>query len=164
MVQIGHAAHGENVPEFSKAPHILILEARFYNDINDHLIQGATEILEKVEATWEIQTVPGALEIPVALKFAAHRKKGKAFDAFIVLGCVIRGGTTHYEIVSEESNRGVMKMSMKYDLALGNGILTVENVEQALERADKSRQNKGGGAAMAALTMLKLKQSYGLVE
>ncbi|HNQ91941.1 MAG TPA: 6,7-dimethyl-8-ribityllumazine synthase [Alphaproteobacteria bacterium] len=164
MVQIGQSTHGENIPQFAKAPHVLILEARFYNDINDHLIVGATEILEKAGATWEIRTVPGALEIPVALKFASQRKNDKPFDAYIVLGCVIRGGTTHYEIVSEESNRGVMKMSMKYDLALGNGILTVENVAQALERADKAGQNKGGGAAMAALTMLKLKQSFGLAE
>ena len=119
MVQIGHATHGDNIPEFAKAPHVLILEARFYNDINDHMIAGAIEILEKAGATWEIQTVPGALEIPVALKFSAHRKNGRPFDAYVVLGCVIRGGTTHYEIVSEESNRGVMKMAMKYDLPLG---------------------------------------------
>jgi 6,7-dimethyl-8-ribityllumazine synthase len=159
MVNIG-APH-ETTPSFQFAvpPHVLILEARFYNDINDMLIDGVTEVLKKVGASFEIVTVPGALEIPVALQLLATRQQGRKFDAFIVLGCVIRGETTHYEIVSNESARGIMDISIYHNLAIGNGILTVENTEQAVDRADKSRQNKGGGAAMAALSMLSLKHA-----
>lgn len=159
MVNIGVPHESVTAFHFKNPPHILILEALFYNDINDMLIEGVTEALESAHATYEKITVPGALEIPVALQLAATRKQGRQFDAFVVLGCVIRGETTHYEIVSNESARGIMDVSIRHNLAVGNGILTVENLGQAIDRADKTRQNKGGGAAMAALSMLSLKQA-----
>lgn len=161
MVNIGHTQNAVSALQFLNPPHVLILEARFYEDINNMMIDGVTEALTNVGATFEKITVPGALEIPTALQYAAQRKNGRVFDAFVVLGCVIRGETTHYEIVSNESARGIMEVSIKHNLAVGNGILTVENVEQALDRADKARQNKGGGAAIAALSMLALKQACG---
>ncbi|HAJ90119.1 MAG TPA: 6,7-dimethyl-8-ribityllumazine synthase [Rhodospirillaceae bacterium] len=161
MVNIGHTQHAVSAFQFLNPPHILILEARFYDDINDMMIAGVTDALDKVGATYEKITVPGALEIPVALQYGAQRKNGRSFDAYVVVGCVIRGETTHYEIVSNESARGIMDVSIKHNLSVGNGILTVENIEQAVDRADKTRQNKGGGAAIAALSMLALKQACG---
>lgn len=154
MVNIAHSSQQIPAFEFAKPPRILIIEARFYNHIQDMLLAGVTESLEQAGATYQIITVPGALEIPSALQFFA----GQGFDAFVVLGCVIRGETTHYEIVSNESARGIMDVALKHNLAVGNGILTVENEAQAIDRADKTRQNKGGGAAIAALSMLSLKQ------
>ncbi len=159
MVNIGAPKETVNAVSFVHPPHVLILEARFYNDINEMLIEGVMGVLDAVHATYEKITVPGALEIPVALQLAATRKQGRQFDAFVVLGCVIRGETTHYETVSNESARGIMDVSIRHNLAVGNGILTVENMEQAIDRANKSRQNKGGGAAMAALSILSLKQT-----
>lgn len=161
MVNIQHTQNAVSAFQFLNPPHILILEARFYEDINDLMISGVSDALNRAGATFEKITVPGALEIPVALQYAAQRKNGRIFDAFVVLGCVIRGETTHYEIVSNESARGIMEVSIKHNLAVGNGILTVENMEQALDRADRARQNKGGGAAVAALSMLSLKQACG---
>lgn len=162
MVSVGQKSQSVSAFQFVNPPHVLILEARFYDHINDMLIAGAVDALEKAGATFEKITVPGALEIPVALQFASQRKNGRAFDAFIALGCVIRGETTHYEIVSNESARGIMEVSIENNLAVGNGILTVENEAQALERADKNRMDKGGGAAQAALSMLALKQACGV--
>lgn len=162
MVHTGHTSQSVSAFQFLNPPHILIIEARFYNHINDMLLSGVIETLEKVGATYEKVTVPGALEIPSAMQFAANRKNGRAFDAYVVLGCVIRGETTHYEIVSNESARGIMDVSVRNGLAVGNGILTVENEAQAIDRADKNRQNKGGGAAVAALSMLALKQACGV--
>lgn len=158
MVNIGHTPQEVSAFQFATPPHVLILEARYYEDINDMMIAGVTDALAQVGATFETIIVPGALEIPLALQLASQRKNGRTFDAYVVLGCVIRGETTHYEIVSNESARGIMDVSLKHDLPVGNGILTVENMEQALDRADKARQNKGGGAAIAALSMLSLKQ------
>lgn len=134
---------------------VLIIEARYYAEINDMLLAGAKAELEKEGAKYEVLTVPGALEIPAALKWTHEQ-----YDAFVVLGCVIRGETTHYDIVCNESARGVYKLVLKKDLALGNGILTVENDEQAYARADIKRKNKGGEAAKAALRMLELKRQY----
>jgi 6,7-dimethyl-8-ribityllumazine synthase len=148
--------------KFQTPPHVLILEARFYEQINDMLVDGAKNALEKAGATYEIVTVPGALEIPAALQFAALRKNGRSFDAFVALGCVIRGATSHYDTVCNESARGLTEVALRHTLAVGNGIITVENEAQALERADESLLNKGGGAAEAALIMLHLKQSCGL--
>lgn len=147
-----------NEKEPLKFPHkinILIIEARFYNEINDQMIEGASDVLDRSECNYEVITVPGALELPLALKWSAQTKK---FDAFIVIGCVIRGETTHYELVSENCVRGVMDVSLQYDIPVGNGVLTVENMKQALDRANKAQQNKGGAAAEAALRMLKIKQ------
>ena len=142
---------------FQKPPHILILEARFYTRVSDLLLEGAKSTLEKFKATHEIITVPGALEIPSALQFAAQKRTERPFDAFVALGCVIRGETSHYDIVSNESARGLMDVALKLDLAVGNGILTVDTEAQALERADKSRLDKGGGAVFAALSIFHLR-------
>lgn len=133
----------------------LIIEARYYNHINDMLLQGATEEFQKRGIPYDVVTVPGALEIPAALGFSL--KSGK-YDAFVILGCIIRGETTHYDVVQNESARGIYDLVHRHGLALGNAILTVENEEQALARADKTRKNKGGEAAAVALTMRDLKR------
>jgi 6,7-dimethyl-8-ribityllumazine synthase len=146
---------------FRKAPHVALIEARFYDAINDMLLAGALRALKESGCTHEIITVPGAMELPSALQFVARRKKGKKADAFVMLGCVIRGATTHYETVCAESARGVTDVALKLNLAVGNGIITVENEKQALERADLKRLDKGGGAVVAALGMLELKQKVG---
>ncbi len=133
----------------------LIIEARYYNHINDMLLQGATEEFQKRGIPYDVVTVPGALEIPAALGFSLKSAK---YDAFVILGCIIRGETTHYDVVQNESARGIYDLVHRHGLALGNAILTVENEEQALARADKTRKNKGGEAAAVALTMLDLKR------
>ena len=132
---------------------VLIIEARFYNHINDALIEGAQKALEAEGVFYEVLTVPGALEVPAALKMSLNRD----FDAYVVLGCIIRGETSHYDIVCNESARGIYDLVLEYDLALGNGILTVENEAQALARARSSEKDKGGDAARAALRMLEIK-------
>ncbi|MBL8638942.1 MAG: 6,7-dimethyl-8-ribityllumazine synthase [Alphaproteobacteria bacterium] len=152
---------------FDTPPHVLILEARFYDEINDLLLAGAQKFLEDAGCSYEVITVPGALELPSALNFAATaaftlEHDEFAYDAYVVLGCVIRGETTHYELVSENCVRGIMDVSLGQNLAVGNGVLTVENVEQAMERADPERLNKGAGAAEAALRMLKIAQKFGV--
>ena len=144
----------------SKAPHILIVESRFYTDISDMLLEGTIEALNAHEATHEVISIPGALETPAAIQFAATNSVGKHYDAYVALGCVIRGETTHYETVCEESCRGLTLLALKHNLAIGNGILTVENREQAVARADKNQKNKGAGAAEAAMTMYTLKHNY----
>jgi 6,7-dimethyl-8-ribityllumazine synthase len=162
MVGSGHTSAPISALQFLSPPHVLILEARFYNHINDLLLEGAKKALDRVQATYEVLTVPGALEIPVALQFAAMRRNGRPFDAFVALGCVIRGETSHYDIVAGESSRGLMDAALRLNLAIGNGVLTVENEAQAMERADPARMDKGGGAAMAALSMLHLKHVCGI--
>lgn len=151
-------------------PHVLIVEARFYDDIQDALLQGATRALKKAGASYEVITVPGALEIPAAIRFAvkaqSEGKLAKPYHGFIALGCVIRGETTHYETVCNESARGLMDLSLQHSLAIGNGILTVENEDQAAARTrsgeDDKETNKGGGAAEACLAMIALKGRFGL--
>ncbi len=133
----------------------LIIEAAFYQDIADHLRNGATAALQQRGVTYDVQTVPGALEIPAALNFAVNG--AQPYDAYIVLGCVIRGETSHYDIVCNESARGVYDLTLQHNLALGNGILTVENQTQAIVRADPAQKNKGADAANAALDMLDIK-------
>lgn len=137
--------------------HALILEARFYTDIAEHLAQGAMTVFDAAGMTYERVEVPGALELPAAIGFAAT---GGRYDAYVVLGCVIRGATGHYDVVVNESNRGVAQQILNFNLALGNGILTVENEAQALERADPAQLDKGGGAARAAIRMLQLKRQW----
>lgn len=147
------------------APHILIIEARFYADISDELLAGATAALAEAGARVDRHAVPGALEIPAALSFvleAAATGVGPSYDGFVLLGCVIRGQTGHYDIVAGQSARAVMDLSVAHGLAVGNGILTVDTVEQARERAGVGRRNKGGAAARAALAMLELKRELGL--
>ena len=133
--------------------HILIVEARFYAHLNDLLLQGAREAIEAGGHSHQTVTVPGALEIPGAIALAAE---GGRFDAFVALGVVIRGETYHFEIVAGESARGIMALTLD-GLAIGNGILTVENEAQALARASPYDKNKGGEAAKAALAMLELR-------
>ncbi|RDE08978.1 6,7-dimethyl-8-ribityllumazine synthase [Pelagibacterium lacus] len=139
----------------------LIVEARFYNDIADALLDGARSAFAAAGAEADVITVPGALEIPAAIAMASDLK-GDLYDGFVALGCVIRGETTHYEIVSNESARALMDLTIADGLALGNGILTVENEAQAWARARKGEQDKGGGAAIAAMAMAALRN--GLME
>ena len=149
--------------KFEKPPHVAIIEARYYTELSDMLLTGAGNVLEQINPSsfhhnFEIITVAGALEIPLALQMAAQSRK---FDGYIVLGSVIRGDTTHYETVCNESNRGVMDVSLKFNLPVGNAILTVENMDQAIDRADPARMNKGGGAAIAMLRQLSLQHYLG---
>ena len=139
---------------------ILVVEARFYHDIADELLRGASEALRGAEARVEVLTVPGALEIPPALAIAldAAEAAGAPYDAAVALGCVIRGETYHFEIVAGESARALMDLAVARRLPLGNGILTVENEAQAWTRARVGELNKGGGAAEAALAMLRIKR------
>ncbi len=137
--------------------HVLIVEARFYDDLLDELARGAVAALDAAGATHERIAVPGALEIPGAIAMAAASGN---YDAYVALGVVIRGETTHYEIVSNESARGLMDLTIGTKLAIGNGILTVENGDQAWRRARVDDLNKGGGAAEAALAMAKLRATY----
>jgi 6,7-dimethyl-8-ribityllumazine synthase len=137
---------------------VLLVEARFYEHINDQLVTGARARLEGAGAVVEHIVVPGALEIPPAI--AIMHRTGN-YDAFVALGCVIRGETTHYELVSGESCRGIMDLGVREGLIIGNGILTVENEMQALVRADPTKADKGGDAAAAALTLLLLRNGSG---
>ena len=145
------------------APHILIVEARFYDDMADALLEGATFALEEAGATYNVVTVPGALEIPAAIAMALDGadNDGTQYDGFVALGMVIRGETYHFDIVSNESSRALMDLAVSESLAIGNGILTVENDEQAWVRARRSEKDKGGFAARAALTMIELKKKLG---
>ena len=138
-------------------PHLLIVEARFYDDFSDALLEGATSALKEAGATFDLVTVPGALEIPPAIAMALDG----ADSGFIALGIVIRGETYHFDVVSNESSRALMDLAVSESLALGNGILTVENDEQAWARVRKSELDKGGFAARAALTMIALKEKFG---
>ena len=139
---------------------VLVVEARFYDEIADALLAGATGHLDAAGCEYEVVTVPGALELAtaIALLTDAAAERGTPFDAAVALGTVIRGETTHYEIVSNESARALLDLSVARKLPLGNGILTVENEAQAFARARVSEMDKGGGAAEAALTLLRLKR------
>jgi 6,7-dimethyl-8-ribityllumazine synthase len=136
-------------------PHILILEARFYADIADELARGAVAVLDRAGATHAKIGVPGALELPAAMAMALAGSR--RYDGYVVLGCVIRGETSHYDIVAGEAARGVMRLAVEHRLAVGFGLLTVEDDEQAWERAGVDRQNKGGAAAETALAMIALR-------
>ncbi|MEP5939054.1 MAG: 6,7-dimethyl-8-ribityllumazine synthase [Erythrobacter sp.] len=136
--------------------HILIVEARFYGQLNDMLIAGAKAAIESAGHTAEVITVPGALEIPAAITLAADSER---YDGFVAIGVVIRGETYHFEIVAGESARAIMALTMD-GIAIGNGILTVENEAQALVRADPEQKNKGGEAAQATLALLDLQQKF----
>jgi 6,7-dimethyl-8-ribityllumazine synthase len=138
----------------------LIVEARFYDDIQDALLEGAVAELKAAGVTHDVITVPGALEIPAAIAIAleAAENSGKPYDAAIALGCVIRGDTIHFEIVSMESSRALMDLAVAKRFPLGNGIITVNTDAQAWARARASELNKGGDAARAALAMLRIKR------
>ena len=134
----------------------LIVEARFYDHLNDQLIAGARAALEGAGHEVEVITVPGALEVPGAIALASE---SDLYDGYVAIGVVIRGETYHFEIVAGESARGIMALTMD-GMAIGNGILTVENENQALVRADPAQKNKGGEAAQAALALLKLQERF----
>ncbi|QIK97006.1 6,7-dimethyl-8-ribityllumazine synthase [Sphingomonas sp. HDW15A] len=136
---------------------VLIVEARFYAHLNDMLLEGARAALDAAGHSHETLTVPGALEVPGAIALAAESDR---YDAFVGLGVVIRGETWHFEIVAGESARGIMALTMD-GLPVGNGILTVENEQQAIARADPTQGNKGAGAAEAALALLEIRNRFG---
>lgn len=136
---------------------VLIVEARFYPHLNDMLLDGARIVIEAAGHKHETITVPGALELPAAISLAA--KSGR-FCAFVALGVVIRGETYHFEVVAEESARALMDLTLD-GFAIGNGVLTVENEEQAIVRADPKQLDKGGHAARAALSLLEIRETYG---
>ena len=144
-------------PEFDKPVKVLIVVAPYYKDIADQLIAGAQAALEAAGASHELVEVPGALEVPSAIALA-HRLSN--FDGYVALGCVIRGETTHYETVCNDSSRGLPVLGLQ-GCAIGNGILTVENRAQADARAEAAGQNKGGGAAEAALHLIVLARRWG---
>ncbi|HSA81017.1 MAG TPA: 6,7-dimethyl-8-ribityllumazine synthase [Geminicoccaceae bacterium] len=135
-------------------PHLLIVEARFYAEISDMLLTGATRALDEAGATFERVAVPGALEIPAAIRLALA---GGGYDAFVALGCVIRGETGHYDIVAGESARGLTELALRHQALIGNGILTTDTGAQARVRADPDGKDKGGDAARAALALLQIK-------
>jgi len=137
--------------------HILILEARFYGDLCDELCRGAIAAIERAGATWERMAVPGALELPGAIALAHETG---LYHGYVALGCVLRGETTHYDIVSNESARGIMELTLE-GLCIGNGILTCENEAQAWARAKVDDMDKGGGAADAALAMIRFSRLMG---
>ncbi len=137
--------------------HLLILEARFYGDLCDEMCRGAIAAIERAGATWERMAVPGALEIPGAIAMAHETGH---YHGYVALGCVLRGETTHYDIVSEESARGIMDLTLE-GLCIGNGILTCENEAQAWARAKVDDMDKGGGAAEAALHMIRFSRLMG---
>ena len=139
---------------------ILLVVAPYYQEISDMLVTGATHMIKSAGYTMEIVTVPGALEIPAAIAMAA---KTERYSAFVAIGCVIRGETSHYDIVSKESAHALQLLALgHHHMAIGNGILTCDTLEQAYARADVTRGNKGGDAAIAALRMLQLRHHFGL--
>ena len=142
---------------FDKPVKLLIVVAPFYRDIADNLIAGAKAEIEASGATWDIVEVPGALEVPTAIAIAGQFSN---FDGFVALGCVIRGETTHYETVCNDSARGITLLGLQGH-CIGNGILTVENRAQAEVRADPKAMNKGAGAAAAALHLVALTRKWG---
>jgi len=148
-------------------PHILILESRFYKDIADELAKGAIAALIEAGATYDRLEVPGAFELPAAIRMNLDSKTPdigrRHYDGYIALGCVIRGETSHFEYVCAECARGLMDLSLEYSLAIGFGVLTVENQEQAWARASVDQLNKGRSVANAALRMVEVRREIGCV-
>ncbi|MBF9032463.1 6,7-dimethyl-8-ribityllumazine synthase [Rhodobacterales bacterium HKCCE3408] len=153
----GATHHELPLPDFDKPVKIAIVVAPYYKDIADDLVAGAKAIIEQAGGTSELIEVPGALEVPIAIRIA-HRQSH--FDGFVALGCVIRGETTHYDTVCNDSSRALTLLGLE-GACIGNGILTVENHEQAAVRANPNGQNKGGGAAAAALHLIALTRRFG---
>lgn len=150
----------------SEAPHILIVEAPYYTDIVEEMVQGAIRVLEAQGASWERLSVPGAFEIPVAIRYAVESMErfatGARYAGYLALGCVIRGETTHYDYVCGESARGLMDLALQHNLAIGYGILTCENGAQARARSAHDQKDKGGEAARACLRMIELQRHFGI--
>jgi 6,7-dimethyl-8-ribityllumazine synthase len=150
----------DNKKSTAKGSRILIVEARYYDEIADALLAGAKKALAEADAQFDVLSVPGALEIPTAIAIAvdAAQRKRKPYDGAVGLGCVIRGETIHFDIVSDLSAQGLMELSVERRLPIGNGIITVENEAQAYVRARVEDQDKGGGAVRAALALIDIKQ------
>jgi 6,7-dimethyl-8-ribityllumazine synthase len=146
-----------------KGARVLIVEARYYDDIADALLAGAAKALKEAGAEFDVVSVPGSLEIPSAIAIAieAAPRRRRRYDAAVALGCVIRGETIHFEIVSQQSARGLMELAIAQRFPIGNGIITVDTEAQAWARARVEEQDKGGDAARAALALLDVKQKYG---
>jgi 6,7-dimethyl-8-ribityllumazine synthase len=146
--------------------HVMIVESRFYPNLADEMAQGAIQVLEEAGATYERFEVPGCLEIPSAVLYGItmkqYRPARRRFDGYVALGCVIKGETYHFEVVANESARGLQNLSTRYAIALGNGIITAYTEEQAMERASLSGGNKGADAAKACLSLIGLKGRLGL--
>lgn len=159
----------ENIMSADKVDkHILIIESRFYADIADEMTKGAISALNDNGCTYERVQVPGTLEIPSVIRYAIKSMQlfsgGERFDGFVALGCVIRGETDHYDHVCQQSIGGVQHLCMEYAIAVGNGILTVENQDQAWARAKVTEGNKGQNAALACIEMINLKNRFGLMR
>ena len=152
----GQSHHTLPRPAFDAAPNLLIVVAPYYRDIADGLLQGARAEIEAAGGTHETVDVPGAFEVPVAIRIADQSRR---FDGYVALGCVIRGETTHYDTICNDSSRALTLLGLQ-GLSIGNGILTVETFEQASVRADPDGQNKGGGAAAAALHLIALTRRF----
>ncbi len=150
-------------PSIAAADHFLIVEGRFYDAIGDHLLTGAKAALEAAGATYDVITMPGALEIPAAIAIAVEGRgsQGRPYGGAVALGCIMRGETYHFEVVSNESARGLTAIGLDHRFPVGNGILTVEDEDQAMARADASRGDKGGEAARAMLALWRLKRDAG---
>ena len=148
----------------SDGPYLLIIDSRFYEDIADELVKGAVAAIEAGQGTHTRVSVPGAFEIPAAVRFAVRSMElvggRRRYDGFVLLGCIIRGETDHYEHVCRESIRGISDLAVRYSLAVGLGILTCDTREQALARANVNEGNKGGAAAEAAMHMIRVKRSF----
>ncbi|WP_299151896.1 6,7-dimethyl-8-ribityllumazine synthase [uncultured Tateyamaria sp.] len=155
MASIEH--HVLDRPSFDEPVKVLIVVSPYYKQIAAHMVEGAKAELEAAGATWDLIEMPGALEIPTAIGISERMSN---FDGYVALGCVIRGETTHYETVCNDSSRALQLLGLQ-GLCIGNGILTVENTEQAEVRADPAKQNKGGGAAAAALHLIALSRKWG---
>lgn len=155
MASIEH--HVLERPGFDDPTKLLIVVSPYYKAIADNMVAGARAEIEAAGATWELIEMPGALEIPTAIGISERMSN---FDGYVALGCVIRGETTHYETVCNDSSRALQLLGLQ-GLCIGNGILTVETVEQAEVRADPAGQNKGGGAAAAALHLIALSRKWG---
>lgn len=159
----GISQHGKAFIRPKDKAHLLIIEARFHDDLADALLEGATSALDEAGATYDVVTVPGSLEIPAVITFALDgaAEGGITYDGFVALGTIVRGDTYHFDIVANESSRALMDLSVQEAICIGNGILTTENDAQAWTRARRSEGDKGGFAARAALTMIALKQKLG---
>lgn len=144
-------------PSFDKPVKLLIVVSPYYKQIADQLVTGAKAEIEAAGGTWDLIEVPGALEIPTAIGISERLSN---FDGYVALGCVVRGETTHYETVCNDSSRALTMLGLR-GLCIGNGILTVENMDQATVRAEANGQNKGGGAAAAALHLIALTRKWG---
>lgn len=153
--------------KFDEKPHIMVVEARFYDDVSDHLLAGAKAVLDRAGVSYEVFTVPGSLEIPAAILYALKSLDFDAvrrrFDGYVALGAVIKGATRHDQVVGDVSARSLQKLVMQHTLAIGNGILTCETKDQALERANPALKDRGGAAAEACLKMIELKHRFRLM-